>query len=345
MDTAKTYRVLIVDDETENLEILFALLQDRYTVIAATSGEKALDKVGRLKPDLVLLDIRMPGLDGFEVCRRLKSSPETSDIPVIFVSAMSDTVDEARGFALGGVDYITKPVSAPIVRARVKNHLILRKTILDLKAAMVELKRLNHLALDANPMTKLPGNNSITGRIRQALHHSEAACVIYADLDYFKPYNDAYGFAMGDDVIRFTSRVLARAVEACDVPDPFIGHIGGDDFVIIVPSAHARATADSIIRLFDRGITGFYKPHDAAAGQIRSENRQGQEQAFPLISISLAGIDLSKKKYHRHLEVNDACVEAKKKAKTMPGSSFFLERRITPKISTNSRSSHARRPF
>lgn len=196
-------KILIVDDAPENIRILLDLFQPEHTVFFAKEGKSALEIAKNQRPDLVLLDIIMPGMDGFEVCTRLKSDPVTSDIPVIFVSALGDTEDETKGLQLGAADYITKPVRPAIVRARVENQLKLR-------AAMKELQHLYTMALDANPMTGLPGNNSVANRIETALADSEAACVIYADLDYFKAFNDTYGFARGDEVILFTARVFLK---------------------------------------------------------------------------------------------------------------------------------------
>ena len=120
-------RVLIVDDERLNLNVLVDLLKDDYRPIVAKDGLQALQRVTtETLPDLILLDVMMPGMDGYEVCRRLKQSERTRDIPVIFVSAMSDVADETRGFDLGAVDYITKPISPRIVKARVRTHLALK---------------------------------------------------------------------------------------------------------------------------------------------------------------------------------------------------------------------------
>ena len=119
------WKVLVVDDEPNNLQLLGQILQDQYQLSFATDGAKALDVAWKAKPDIILLDIMMPGMNGYETCRRLKADPETSKIPVIFVTAMGEMEDERRGFEVGGVDYITKPVSAPIVQARVRTHLAL----------------------------------------------------------------------------------------------------------------------------------------------------------------------------------------------------------------------------
>ncbi len=313
-------KILIVDDTTENIKILTGLLRDAYSIFFAKDGRSALKLAKSKQPDLILLDIVMPEMDGFEVCRALQADPETSEIPVIFVSARGEEGDETRGFEAGAVDYIIKPFSPPIVKARVKTHLRLRE-------AVAELRRLNRLARDANPMTGLPGNTVVTEQIRKALENREDVCVIYADLDNFKAYNDKYGFAMGDDIILHTVRVLKDALAAVNLEEGFIGHIGGDDFVVIVPSAKAEALADRVIRDFDGGVGRFYNAEDLAGKCIRAKNRQGEIQTFPLMSISLAGVDLAHGIYSQYLQVNDACAEAKKEAKRLPGSAFFRDRR------------------
>jgi diguanylate cyclase (GGDEF)-like protein len=316
-------QILIVDDRVENLQILLSLLKQDYRVISAKSGFKAIDKAQNLQPDLILLDILMPEMDGYEVCRRLKNDETTSGIPVIFITTRGEVSDETKGFELGAVDYIIKPISPPIVKARVATHLKLQEQ-------MLELKRLYSMALDANPMTGLPGNNSIANRIKKALEKNEAVCVIYSDLDNFKAFNDKYGFALGDDVLLFTSNVFKAVVKSSDA---FIGHIGGDDFVAVIPASYAQESADKIIQEFDQGIMNFYSPEDIAAKCIQSVNRQGQPQTFPLMSISLAGVDLSQQGFNQYIEVNDACASAKKMAKAIPGSSFFMDRRCTKQSS------------
>lgn len=314
-------KILIVDDAAENIRILMDLLQPEHTVFIAKTGEKALDIARNQKPDLMLLDIIMPEMDGYEVCNRFRTDPDLSDIPIIFVSGKGETKDETKGLRLGAVDYITKPIRSAIVLARVKNHLKLR-------AAMQELKQLYTMALDANPMTGLPGNNSVASRIDMALAAKEAACVLYADLDYFKAFNDTYGFAKGDEVILFTARMLKEALDSENIKNGFIGHVGGDDFILVVPSAKAESLAQKICRRFETGKKSFYSQRDADADCIEAINRQGIRQTFPLMSISLAGVDLSCRKYQTYIQVNDACAETKKRAKEIPGSSFFMDRRI-----------------
>ncbi|MBF0101029.1 MAG: response regulator [Desulfobacterales bacterium] len=313
-------KILIVDDVTENIKILIELLKTDYVTFFAKNGKTALEIAKMKKPDLILLDIIMPEMDGYEVCQKLKANELTQDIPVIFISAMNEVGDEAKGLEIGAVDYITKPISQPIVKARVRNHLKLRE-------AMQELKRLYNMALDANPMTGLPGNNSIASRIEKALSEKERIGVLYSDLDNFKAFNDKYGFAMGDKVILFTAQVLKKAISSANIPDPFIGHIGGDDFVAIVPSDQLETVSSEIARQFDDGIIQFYTPEDAEAKCICSIDRKGEKQAFPLMSISMAGVDLSHQVYTQYIQVNDALAGVKKMAKAVHGSSFFMDRR------------------
>ncbi|MBF0451663.1 MAG: response regulator [Candidatus Magnetomorum sp.] len=313
--------ILIVDDEKSNIDLLINLLKTDYDTIVAKSGKQALKLVAsKNPPDVILLDIIMPEMDGYEVCRQLKSNPATEDIPVIFITAMCDDHDEFKGLELGAADYITKPVRPAIVRARVKNHI-------QRYMAIKELERLNKLAFDANPSTGLPGNNSISDAITDALDNKKDVCVIHADLDHFKAFNDKYGFARGDDVIRFTSQLFKQILIKVKSDTAFIGHIGGDDFVIITPSSICQDIANMIIQRFDYGICQFYDKDDILQKGIASTNRAGEKEFFPIMSISLSGVDLSKRQFTKYIQVNDVCTDVKKIAKSTPGSCFFMDRR------------------
>jgi len=313
--------ILIADDSRMTINIIVEIFKDDYEIIIARDGRQALKRVAADPPDLIMLDIVMPEMDGYEVCRRLKADTETKDIPVVFLTSLSDKDDESRGLALGAIDYIKKPLKVPIVKARVKN-------LLKLRAAMTELESLRQLALYANPNTGLPGNNSINKIITAALQNNVASCVIYADLDHFKAFNDKYGFARGDAVIQFTAEVLKKAVKTNGCEDAFIGHIGGDDFVLLVPCEKSNDVADAIKNRFDRGIIAFYNSEDALAQCIRTSDRQGRLKTYPLMSISMAGVNLANRRFSQYLQVNDTCAEMKKKAKEVAGSCFVSDRRM-----------------
>ncbi len=317
----KKPKILIIDDMAVNIRMLIEILKDEYATIPVKSGEAALRKAQiHPLPDLILLDIIMPDMDGYEVCRRLKEDEHTRDIPVIFISAMSEAMDNAKAFELGAVDYVSKPFNPVSVRARVRTHIKLRR-------AMLELERLYKTALDSNPMTRLPGNNSITAEIKKALANNDETCIIYADLDNFKAFNDKYGFACGDEVILFTSSILKEATLSVGSSDAFIGHVGGDDFVLLVPSEKCEKIVHYIITQFDQRILGFYNEEDTEKKYITAVDRRGATQKFPMMSISIGGINLSTRRYNHYLQINDAIAEVKKMAKGIQGSSFFMDRR------------------
>lgn len=320
MDTGKRQKILIVDDITENIKILINIFKENVKTHFAKNGETAIELAKKIQPDIILLDIIMPGKDGYQVCRELKAIEETKDIPIIFITAKTEIEDETMGLDLGAVDYITKPFNTAIIKSRVNTHLRLSE-------ATQRLKTLYGMALDSNPLTGLPGNNSIMKRIEEVLSKKENVGVIYADLDNFKAYNDKYGFANGDKIILFAEKILQDVSSSLSLENTFLGHIGGDDFVLIIPSDAMENTAEEIIKEFDKGIKAFYNKEDIERGFIYSYNRQGKKEFYGLVSISLAGVDLKDTGLKNYLEVNDACSTTKKKAKTIQGSSYFKDRR------------------
>jgi diguanylate cyclase (GGDEF)-like protein len=320
-DQYKKSKILIVDDLPENVRMLIEALKNDYATIPATSGEAALEKCqSESLPDLILLDILMPGMDGYEVCKWLKSNNRTKEIPIIFITGVSESLDDAKAFSLGAADYITKPFNIATVKARVNNQIELRNAIL-------ELRRLNKIAMDANPITGLPGNNSVQKAIQESLDETQQDFVIYADLDNFKAYNDKYGFARGDEAIHFTASLLKGALSLVRRDTGFLGHVGGDDFVMLIPENDVDAVVAFILERFDKGRAQFYDSADIAANCILSKNREGVACQFPLMSISLGGVNLSRGNFTHYLQINDVCAEVKKRAKAISGSSFFVDRR------------------
>ena len=317
----KKKEILIIDDSTDAIKVLIKVLTPEFTVYFSTDGFKGIEQAKDKKPDLILLDILMDKINGYEVCKLLKRDKETADIPVIFLTAVSEFMDEAQAFSIGGADYITKPFVPVIVLARIRNHIKLTETLM-------ELKRLYNIALDANPITGLPGNNSIKQAITNAIEANPEAFVFYADLDNFKAYNDDYGFANGDKVILFTSSLLQAVMKEFAITEGFTGHIGGDDFVLIIEKSKALDFAGRLIERFDQGIKEYYNDEDRANGYIVSINRKGEETNFPFVSISIAGVDLSQRDYSNYLQVSDICVELKHKAKQTAGSCLVIDQRL-----------------
>lgn len=222
--------ILIVDDEISNIEIMNAILEDQYEICFATCGEQALDVARQILPDLILLDILMPGMDGFELCRRLKGDALLADVPVIFTTGLGDSEDEVRGLSLGAIDYVTKPVQPVVLRARVGNH--------------VELKLLR------DRLAEMAVTDALTGlsnrrQLEQTLHTESLRLartgdwlsVILLDIDFFKQFNDTYGHPAGDRCIAMIGAALKRALRrASDLSARY----GGEEFACVLPGADAE---------------------------------------------------------------------------------------------------------
>ncbi len=232
MHENKNPRILIVDDEIMNLKVLADLLKDEYTPVLAGSGEQALKHAfSDFPPDLILLDVMMPHMGGYEVIKALKHNDKTNNIPVIFVTALNSIEDEEHGFMLGAVDYITKPFSSPIVKMRVRNHLRI----------VHQYKLLDQLAY-------LDGLTEISNRRRfEEVFHKEWAraarsgmpfSLAMVDVDYFKQYNDHYGHAMGDLTLQKIAKALDGVLRR---PADFIARYGGEEFVMLLPETDAAA--------------------------------------------------------------------------------------------------------
>lgn len=183
-----------------------------------------------------------------------------------------------------------------------------------------------NLAIQANPLTGLPGNNLITEEILRRLDSNQLFAVMYVDLDFFKPFNEHYGFDKGDKVIRFLGQLLKNQVREFD-PDSFIGHVGGDDFIIICKPLSLEALCESILSLFDEEIKNFHDPDSIQAGFYESIDRQGAVQRYPLLSVSIAVTSTRNRAFHSHGHLISVLTELKKKAKSMSGSSYYLDQR------------------
>ncbi len=241
--------VLIVDDVVTNVRMLQNLLKDDHRILFATNGPEALDLVLSQRPDLVLLDVMMPEMDGYEVCRRLKEMPETADIPVIFVSALGDEEEEAQGLGLGAIDYVTKPVSPSIVRARVRNHLELKRRGDLLKAAALR-----------DPLTGIPNyqcfEEAIATECRRCLRSGRPLSIILFDLERFMDYNERRGYQQGD---RRLCRVAGFLKGELRRPGDMVARFGGGRFAALLPEvgeADAAATAERICRRAAETLAG-----------------------------------------------------------------------------------------
>lgn len=246
--------VLLVDDVPANLSLLSSILCEDYRIQLATNGAKALELVATSAPDLILLDVMMPEMDGHEVCRRLKSNPDTRDIPVIFVTAQNQVEDEELGLTLGAMDYIHKPISPPIIKARVRNHIVL-------KLQTDALKRLTLI----DGLTKVPNrrhfDDSLGNEMQRALRTRHPLSLLMIDVDYFKPFNDHYGHGVGDTcLIRIAQAMQAQVSRPMDL----LARYGGEEFVVLLPGTGLEG-ASTVAESLRRTVAALQIPHALSA--------------------------------------------------------------------------------
>ncbi len=272
-------RLLIVDDVATNIRILANLLKDEYTIQVANNGQKALEIAqGNHPPDLILLDILMPDMDGYAVCRELKQKPETSKIPVIFVSALGEVEDESRGLALGAVDYITKPFHAQVVKARVRNHMSLK-----LKTDLLEnLSNFDGLTQLAN---RRRFDEVLQSEARRLSRSGKPLALIMLDIDFFKPFNDNYGHGKGDECLIKVATALQQVTQR---PGDLVARYGGEEFVVVLPETDIAGAA-KVAEAMRRAVESLNYPHEyssiadhvtVSVGYAAAELKQGPAEAL-----------------------------------------------------------------
>jgi diguanylate cyclase (GGDEF)-like protein len=305
-------KILVIDD-TELMQRMIRdiLKNEGYEVYSAYSGEEGLIKVATIKPDLIILDIIMPGMSGFDVCRILRADDGNILTPIIMLTAQVSEDDKLVGLEMGADDYIIKPFNSRELVSRVRNTLV-----------RIDRNRC------ANPLTGLSGNIEIQSELNRRLANHFSTAVIYCDLDNFKAFNDVYGFAKGDSAIRLTADVIRDAVHQAGSRDDFLGHIGGDDFLVITSPDKYEEICRQIIEDFDRKILSLYNETDVKNKYILTRDRQGQEKKFPVMSISLAVVVSEAGRYENYLQIAEAAAEVKKYVKCLPGSNYMKDRRV-----------------
>jgi len=304
-------KLLVVDDDPFIARLLeIELAAAGYIVRVANDGAQALDLVREDPPELVITDVMMPHVDGFELTRQLRQDPRTATISVIILTARGLSADKLEGFAIGADDYIVKPFDTPELLARVRG--VLRRSS--------EMK-------DESPLTGLPGNVRIQEEIEAKVASGGEFALLYSDLDHFKAFNDHYGFARGDQVIQDLGRLMQDVLHELAPEDSFVGHLGGDDFVVVMPPASAALVADTIVQRFDQRVVAFYDEEDQARGWIEVLNRRGESQRYSPLTISIGIASTQRRGFAHFAEVVAVATEMKNYTKGMTGSSWAIDRR------------------
>ncbi|MDH5661650.1 MAG: response regulator [Elusimicrobiota bacterium] len=304
-------KILVVDDEKYVVELIRDILETGgYRVIPAYSAKEALEKVYTESPDLILLDILMPRVDGYQVCRQIREDLLLSNIPIIMLTVKGGEKDEIKGLGSGADDYIVKPFRPGVLLARVK--MVLKRTL---------------RGLEANPLTRLPGNTAIIEEIEERIDSEKLYAVLYFDLDNFKAFNDRYSFPLGDKVIQQTARIIIENMKELGNADDFVGHIGGDDFIAITTPDKVDLVCSRIIKSFDKKIVKFYPPKDQTRGYISGKDRQGNVIKFPIMTITIGVVTNTKRKFGHKGQIAAVGAELKKHVKSLEGSNYIIDRR------------------
>ena len=263
-------KILIVEDDPDTSFMLRSYFEKQgYEVWAVTHGRIALKISSKKLPDVIVLDIILPDIDGYEVCRRLRADLRTRHIPIIFLTQKGERDDRITGLEIGGDDYITKPFSIEELRLRVQNAL-----------------RQSRYQLSTDPVSGLPSGRLIEEQLRSLIRRS-AWALLYMGITGFETYNEVYGFLTAKYVLSFISDALKDAVNELGTPNDFIGHTGKDDFIVITTVDKAQAIKNAIVDRFEQVVKAFYSMDDQQRGYMAVEGRGGRKQWAPLMSLAI----------------------------------------------------------
>jgi diguanylate cyclase (GGDEF)-like protein len=283
-------------------------LKDIYQVAAFNSMPAALDYIYNAIPILIVMNIPDDDRMCINILNDLKSDPMFHPLPVLAILPEDFEINDWKNLLVE--DYIRRADFETDIAARV--HLCVLRS---------------ERNVEINPLTRLPGNISINREIQERIDAKNEFAFGYADLDYFKPFNDRYGFSRGDEVIKMTARIILGVIKSQQPQCSFVGHIGGDDFVFIIDMALVEEAAQDIIKAFDSLITGMYDPVDIKQGFIKSFDRKGNASQFPVMSISIGVTETRSRAFTHYGEITEIASEMKKFAKTFTGSCFKTDKR------------------
>ena len=305
-------KVLIVDDDPAISLLLKNTFKRTCEVEEATNGEEGFEKFETFRPDFIVTDLMMPKVDGNEFIRMVRRTFLGVGTPILVVTAKSEESVLLECFRGGADDFITKPFSPNELRTRV---------------ASIHLR--SRVARDVNPLTRLPGNFALKREMEQWLERDGYFAVAYIDLDHFKPFNDLHGFDKGDEAILTMAESVLTYARTVPSEEVFVSHVGGDDFVLLVPFDRVPEMADGIHGAFSEGIKKFYEPEQIERGEVEIIDRDGERKVVPLLSASIAVVHNKREGVDDVRKIAQIAAETKKMAKAIPGNSLFVDRRTS----------------
>jgi PleD family two-component response regulator len=291
-------RILVVEDDYDISNMLRIYFQSQgYDVAVAPRGEDALEMCRHQLPNIIVLDIMLPDMDGYDVCRHLRGSLRTSHIPIIFLTQKDERSDKIHGLELGADDYITKPFDVEELKLRVKNAMT--------RAAYESL---------TNPTTGLPSGRLIEEQLRQLIRRDDWG-VVYVGVQGFTEFIELYGFVAGDDVLRFTALMLGDAVDSVETLNDFIGHIGGDDFIVVTRKDLVKPVASELKRRFDAAIGTHYDWQTRERGYMVVHDEAGNEEKVDLMSLSIGVVTADDGPFYDIREITEAAASARREGR------------------------------
>lgn len=300
---------LIDDDENLKKKLMedFSSSKDfKFKQIRTENIDVALKDI----PALIIINEDTIKEDAAIVCRKIRNNDDNSITPVIVITSNIDRDHRIEVLREAATYFIKNPIDFEYLFYTIKN-------IIDLL----------HINRKVSPLTNLPGNVQIQAEMKRRLLKKEFFVMLYIDLDNFKAYNDTYGFAQGDELIKFTARTITNNVHSKEEDNNFVGHIGGDDFIAIVEDEDYEKICQNIIITFDKNVKKYYSKEDIERGFVEVPNRKGILEEFPLTSISIGAVEVDSERFHNTLEIGEAGAQVKHLSKTIPGSTYVVDRR------------------
>ncbi len=302
--------LLISQDNELNWKITKKLADKDFLISTSRSVNKGLGMVYESPPALIMLQEHLMRGKGLGLLRTFKKDNLFSHIPVVLLVSPE--------WGKKDIDWDNIPVEDYITTSFKTDELINRVSLC--------VSRFNR-ALDPNPLTRLPGNTSILREIQKVLDLGQDVAISYLDVDNFKAFNDRYGFARGDEALRMTARILSNVIHDYKDTEAFVGHVGGDDFVFIIPARYMDDVCKKTIRGFDSIIPSLYEEGERKKGFIISKDRSGKKQQFPIMSVSIAVVINRNRKFKHYGEVSEVASQIKKRVKKLPESNYMTDRR------------------
>lgn len=288
-------RILVVEDDIDIVNMLRIYFESQgFEVAVAMKGKEALATCQKQIPNVIILDINLPDIDGYEVCRILRNNMRTSHIPIIFLTQKDQRGDRIAGLELGADDYITKPFDIEELKLRVQNA----------------LRRATYENL-TNPVTGLPSGKLIEEQLRSLIQRGGWA-LLYIGINHLQTFNDVYGFVAGDDVIRFAGILVGGVLDESSAANDFIGHIGGSDFILITDPNQADKLKELLIKRFNQEVQSFYSFRDRERGHIVLEGEDGSQREIPLATMSVGVITDRTRQFADIREITEIAAEARR---------------------------------